>query len=73
MGGKEECGRRYYDHSLINIDALDRIDDQVPTLTNKNVHQIRAHTSPAGGHLADEESTVNILKKHLGVNTQNKL
>ena len=95
---EDGSGRRYYDHSLIKIEALDRIDGQAPTLTNKNVHQIRAHISPAGGHLAGEESitdekaknsgsqtartsakpigeesTVNILKKHLCVNTQNKL
>ena len=92
---EDGSGRRYYDHSLIKIEALDHINGQAPTLTNKNVHQIRAHISPAGGHLASEESitdrkgqgntaqttrpttnpigeesTVNILKKHLGVNTQ---
>jgi hypothetical protein len=95
---EDKNGRRYYDHSLIKLATLDRIDSQAPTLTNKNVHQIRAHISPAGGHLAGEESitdrkstgtqhqltwpsaqpageesTVNILKKHIGVNPKNKL
>jgi hypothetical protein len=67
---KTKNGRRYYDHSLIKIEALDRFDNQAPTLTNKNVQQLRAYISPASGHLAGEESTVNILKKHLGVNTK---
>ena len=94
---EDHNGRRYYDHSLIKIEALDRIDDQAPLaltsrkneglrlqttrpdakstseITDENVQQLRAHNSPAGGRPIGEETTVNILKKHLGVNAQNKL
>ena len=68
---EDKNGRRYYDHSLTKIEALDRIDDQaLAQYTDRKStgtqHQlIWPSAQPAG-----EESTVNILKKHLGVNTQ---
>jgi hypothetical protein len=69
-------GRRYYDHSLTKIEALDRIDDQAPThITDKKREglQPKEKISPVSwptAQPAGEESTVNILKKHLGVNTK---
>jgi len=69
-------GRRYYDHSLTKIEALDRIDDQAPThITDKKREglQPKEKISPVSwptAQPAGEESTVNILKKHLCVNTQ---
>jgi len=54
-------GRRYYDHNLTKIEALDRVDNQAP-----DVSQL------VGTYHAGKESSSNILKKHLGVNTQDK-
>ena len=71
-------GRRYYDHSLTKIEALDRIDDQAPAHTDRGREglQPKENFSPVSWPTATptgEETTANILKKHLGVNTQNKL
>jgi len=95
-------GRRYYDHSLTKIMALDRVNDQAPVLTDGAKNGLRL-TNPARTPSTGEsnrnlstyissdngnsnnvetlkpvneqtatpaESTVNILKKHLGVNTE---
>ena len=67
-------GRRYYDHSLTKIETLDRINDQAPTqLTGRASEGTQHSKSWPDATPTGETSTVNILKKHLGVNTQNKL
>jgi len=63
-------GRRYYDHSLTKIEALDRIDGQAPAITDRKGQGNTAQTTRPATNPIGEESTVNILKKHLGVNTQ---
>jgi len=64
-------GRRYYDHSLTKIEALDRIDSQAPNdLTNESATGFRRDVSRPSTIPAGEESTVKILKKHLGVNSK---
>ena len=70
---EDKNGRRYYDHSLTKIEALDHFGDQAPTqLTDRKSTGTPQLTGPSA-QPAGEETTVNILKKHLGVNTQNKL
>jgi len=65
--------RRYYDHSLIKIEVLDQIDGQAPyNFTDRSATGSRHHVSRPSTIPAGEESTVKILKKHLGVNTQNQ-
>jgi len=69
-------GRRYYDHSLIKIEALDRIDQaplpdtraQKGTPDQQNLE--RPHSARIGPdeHSTGERSLTNILKKHLAVN-----
>ena len=67
-------GRRYYDHSLTKIETLDRINDQALTqLTGEKAAGSGSQTARSDAKFTGETSTVNILKKHLGVNTQNKL
>jgi len=65
-------GRRYYDHSLTKIEALDRIDDQEPHIFTDEESERTPRTNKTGLPLKSigEESTVKILKKHLDVNTQ---
>jgi len=62
-------GRRYYDHSLTKIEALDRIDDQALVPADAPQKRVTAQTTRPERKPAGEESTVNILKKHLCVNT----
>jgi len=68
---EDQNGRRYYDHSLTKIEALDRIDDQAPReLTGGKNEGLRLQTTRPDAKPAGEKTTVNILKKHLCVNTQ---
>ena len=68
---EDQNGRRYYDHSLTKIEALDRIDDQAPrAFTGGKNEGLRLQTTRPDAKPVGEETTVNILKKHLGVNTQ---
>ena len=69
---EDHNGRRYYDHSLTKIEALDRIDDQAPTIADRKGQGTPQLTGPDTNPIG-EETTVNILKKHLGINTKNKL
>jgi len=70
---EDQNGRRYYDHSLTKIEALDRIDDQAPNkLTDGKGEGLRHNVSRPDAKPTSEESTVKIIKKHLGVNTQNQ-
>ena len=61
-------GRRYYDHSLTKIEALDRVNDQAPEITDEkgqNAPQLPGIAlKPVG-----QEPLSNILKKHLKVNS----
>ena len=66
-------GRRYYDHSLTKIEALDRIDDQALVPADAPQKRVTAQTTRPEREPTGEKTTVNILKKHLGVNTKNKL
>jgi hypothetical protein len=71
---EDHNGRRYYDHSLTRIEALDRIDDQAPAqFTDESTTRLRRSTTRPEANPIGEETTVNILKKHLCVNTKNKL
>jgi len=70
---EDQNGRRYYDHSLTKTEALDRIDGQAPKKITDESHKVTAQIFRPEAKSAGEESTVNILKKHLCVNTQNKL
>ena len=63
-------GKRYYDHSLTKIEALDRIDDQALEPTDVPQKRETAQTIRPEGEPIGEETTVNILKKHLCVNTK---
>jgi hypothetical protein len=63
-------GRRYYDHSLTNIEALDRIDSQAPTGTDETATRNSAQTTRPDANPTGKISLSNILKKHLAVNTQ---
>jgi hypothetical protein len=58
---QDNNGRRYYDHSLTKMEALDSLN----TSTNMDVHRTRASTSPAAVHPVGKEPLSNILKKHL--------
>ena len=70
-------GKRYYDHSLTKIEALDRLDQAPESATGEPHRNIQpteeisalseSSTSPTG-----KPSLTNILKKHLGVNTKNE-
>jgi hypothetical protein len=69
---EDHNGRRYYDHSLTRIEALDRFDDQAPAqFTDENATRLRRSPTRPEAKPVGEETTVNILKKHLGVNTKN--
>ena len=68
---EDHNGRRYYDHSLTRIEALDRIDGQAPAqFTDESTTRLRRSTIRPEANPIGEESTVNILKKHLCVNTK---
>jgi len=72
---EDNNGRRYYDHSLTKIEALDCIDSQAPAFTSESATgslpkeikspDIRPSTIPAS-----EESTAKILKKHLAIKSK---
>jgi len=64
---EDNNGRRYYDHNLTKIEALDRTESP-----SGEVHRARAQTTPDGIPSAGEESLSNILKKHLKVNRSAK-
>jgi hypothetical protein len=71
---EDKDGKRYYDHFLITVTALDQIKDQVPSY----VHQqelsrvtVITITGRRKSQLA-KPLLPNILKKHLAVNTQDE-
>jgi len=63
-------GRRYYDHSLTKTEALDRITDQAPAVDGGKNPKAPAQNFRDGETPANENSTINILKKYLAVNNQ---
>jgi hypothetical protein len=68
---EDRSNKRYYDHSLIKIKALDQINDQVPAYTNEDSQGTQLHTRPEEIPLV-KTSLNNILKKHFAVNTQSE-
>jgi len=65
---EDSNGKRYYNHSLISIEALDRIDDQAPS-PMPDQKRVTVSSFRPDGEDVGELSLSNILKKHLGVNT----
>jgi len=61
-------GRRYYDHSLTKIEALGQINSRAPNVDDGKIPKAPAQNFRDGETSANENSTVNILKKHLAVN-----
>jgi hypothetical protein len=66
---EDNNGKRYYDHSLISKETLDRLPDQASRDTDKGFLPVHATLTTPTESLACEISTINILKKHLSVNT----
>jgi hypothetical protein len=64
---EDNNGRRYYDHNLTKIEALDQIESP-----SGELRRTRAQTTPDGVTSTGEESLSNILKKHLKVNSDVK-
>jgi len=56
-------GKRYYDHSLTKITALDQVNDQAPIIEDTQVVSAN-NLTPA------ECTSINILKKYLSVNNK---
>jgi len=63
-------GRRYYDHSLTKIEALDRIDSQAPIPTGDSQKRIGAHSYTSAENPAGERTLSNILKEHLAIKSE---
>jgi len=61
-------GNRYYDHSSIKTTALDQLNDQAPLFGKESNRGISAKTTTSAENSYTQNSTINILKKHLSVN-----
>ena len=77
---EDSNGRRYYDHSLTKIEALDQLNDQAPKVSAESqagfVRQQESETDArpytARASSAGKQTLNNILKKHLAVNNKNE-
>ena len=65
-------GKRYYDHSSIKTMELDRINDQAPHLPDAASARLREGTTTAPKANTDSNSPLNILKKHIAVNSKSE-
>jgi hypothetical protein len=61
---EDKNGRRYYDHELTHIKEIDHLDINAGRNSIGTPQQTGPSANPAG-----KESVINILKKHLAVNT----
>ncbi|GBU22196.1 hypothetical protein R80B4_02102 [Fibrobacteres bacterium R8-0-B4] len=68
---EDRNGRRYYDHSLTTIEALDRIDDQTPTKPDGKGQGL-PRTTGSESYPTGKEPIINILKRHLKSKKKNK-
>ena len=75
---EDNNGKRYYDHSLTKIEALDHLDSRAPKAAEESsVESVRPQapktdTRPFTAGDSPTGTLTNILKKHLGVNTKNE-
>ena len=74
---EDNNGKRYYDHSLTKIEALDRLDQAPKAAEESSVESVRPQalktdTRPFTAGDSPTGTLTNILKKHLAVNNRNK-
>ena len=73
---EDRNGKRYYDHSLTKIEALDLLDQAPESAIEKSSGNSRptedaSARNAAGGPPTGKQSLNNILKKYLAVNNKN--